>query len=253
MISSLDLHKELRAAVRDAAAAWRFIGRFAGTSATALGAGNGYDNDELEAAQARLGFSLPASLREVYALIGKRHDLTRSQDRLLTPDQVRVDDTGQVLVFRVENQHVAEWGIPLSAVAEPDPPVMLRLDRERVWHPFLDRVTLACVEMVLSGWMFSGHLFAADRELDDDAVGLLQARFRRLPMPDYPLWSWPGGRPIRWFEGLGAILREDAGTWLWVRAASADGIDAVRRALPGGWLVSEASRPAAGELCPPVR
>ena len=49
--------------------------------------------------------------------------MIRSQDRLLAPDQVGVDDTGLVLVFRVENQHVARWGIPLSAVTERAEPV----------------------------------------------------------------------------------------------------------------------------------
>ncbi|GAB3841641.1 hypothetical protein GCM10027610_051210 [Dactylosporangium cerinum] len=41
---------------------------------------------------------------------------------------------------------------------------------------------------------------------------------------------------MRWFEGPGAILREDAGTWLWVRATSADAIAAVRQVVPGEWL-----------------
>ena len=40
---------------------------------------------------------------------------------------------------------------------------------------------------------------------------------------------------MRWFEGLAAILRADAGTWLWVRAALGDAIAAVRQVLPGEW------------------
>jgi hypothetical protein len=176
-------------------------------------------------------------------LIGRRDDLTRVQDRLLTPAQLRVDGPGQVLVFRVENQNVAQWGVPLSEVSESDPAVVFRLDAslpgERAWQPFLERVSLACVEMVLSEWMLAGEVFADNRELDDEAVALLDKRFRRLPMPDYPLWAEPGGRPMRWFGGLGAVLREDAGQWLWVRAASPDGIGAVRRALPGEWLMDE--------------
>lgn len=206
-------------------------------------AGDGRDDSELRAAEALLGFPLPASLREAYALVGKRNDLTRSQDRLLTPSQVSVDDTGRVLVFRVENQNVAQWGVPLWAVTESDPSVVFRVESaresERAWQPFLDRVSLACVEMVLSEWMFSGELFADNRELDDEAIGLLEKSFRRLPMPDYPFWAGPGGRPMRWFEGLGAVLREDGGTWLWVRAATADGIAAVRRAVPGEWLMDQ--------------
>jgi hypothetical protein len=231
-----DLHDELAIGVRDAAGSWRFLRRFAARYATAIAPGDGRDEEELRAAETRLGFPLPASLRAVYELIGKRHDLTRSQDRLLGPDQVHVDDTGQVLVFRVENQDVAQWGVPLSAVAEPDPPVVFRLRQaERMWQPFLERVSLASVEMVLSEWLLSGDTFTNDRELDDDAVAVLEKQFRRLPMPDYPCWAGPD-RPTRWFDGFGTVLREDAETWLWVRAASADGVAAVRHALPGVWL-----------------
>jgi hypothetical protein len=217
---ALNLHQELETAVRDAAGAWQFVRRFAETFATALVAADGCDD-----------------------LVGKRNDLTRSQDRLLVPDQVHVDDTGQVLVFRVENQHVVQWGIPLSMVTEPDPPVVFRLDSasqaERAWRPFLERVSLACVEMVLSEWLSSGEEFADNRELDDEAIVLLENQFRRLPMSDYPFWAEPGGGPMRWFERRGAILRENPGTWLWVRAASAEGIAAVRNALPGEWVMDE--------------
>lgn len=238
-----DLHDELAQGVRDAAGAWRFIRLFAALYASPIVAGDGRNDSELRAAESRLGFRLPASLREAYALVGRRNDLTRSQDRLLAPNEVGVDGTGQVLVFRVENQNVAQWGVPLSAVTEPDPPVVFRVESaskaERDWQPFLDRVSLACVEMVLSEWMFSGEVFADSRELDDEAVALLEKGFRRLPMPDYPFWAGPDGRPMRWFDGLGAVLREDGGAWLWVGAATAGGIAGVRRALPGEWLMDE--------------
>lgn len=241
MTDAFDLHAELATGVRDAAGAWRFVRMFAARYAAPIVDGDGFSEEDLLAAEARLGFALPGSLREAYALIGKRNDLTRSQDRLLTPHQVRLDDAGEVLVFRWECQRVAEWGIPLSTADEPDPPVVFRLDSarpaERSWQPFLDRVSLACVEMVLSEWMFSGEMFADNREIDDEAIAVLEERFRRLPMPDYPLWA--GGGPMRWFDGLGAILREDARTWLWVGAASADAITAVRHALPGEWLMDD--------------
>lgn len=240
-MTAFDLHREV--AFRDAGEAWRFIRRFAEAHATALVAADGYDAEMLRAAEERLGFALPAALRAVYALFGRRDDLTRSQDRLLAPEQVHVDDAGEVMVFRVEHQHVAQWGVPLSAVTGADPPVVFRLESispaGRTWQPFLERVSLAGVEMMLSEWLLSGDTFADNRDLDAAAVAVLERRFRRLPFPGYPCWAVPGGGPVRWFEGHGAVLREDAGTWLWVRAASADGLAAVRRALPGMWLMDE--------------
>jgi hypothetical protein len=238
--SGFDLDRALAAGVGDADGAWRFIRRFAESCASPIVAGDGCDDDELRAAEARLGFPLPASLRQAYALMGRRDDLTRMQDRLLTPAQLHLDVTGQVLTFRVENQSVAQWGIPLSAVNEPDPPVVFRLDTFRpqtVWRPFLDRVSLACMEMALSEWTLSGNGFADNRELDDETVSALEQQFRRLPMPNYPLWAEPNGRPTRWFCAEGAVLRDDAGVWLWVRASSAEEIAAVRHALPGDWLM----------------
>jgi hypothetical protein len=62
------------------------------------------------------------------------------------------------------------------------------------WQPFLDRVSIAGVEMVLSEWMLSDTNLADNRELDDEAVAALEVRYARLPMPEYPLWAEPDGR-----------------------------------------------------------
>jgi hypothetical protein len=236
--SEFDLHAELAAGLHDAAGAWRFVRRFAARYAgRRIGPGDGWDEEELRAAEARLGARLPAALRAAYALVGRRDELTRVQDRLVTPAWSAAEDPGRVLVFRMENQGVTRWGVPLEAVAEPDPPVVFEAPGERSWRPYLDRVSVACVEMVLSEWLLGGDPGCADsRELDDASLSLLAARFRRLPLPDYPFWPDPDGDPPRWFDAPGAVLREDAGTWLWVRAASPGDLAAVRATLPGGWL-----------------
>ncbi|BCJ41761.1 hypothetical protein GCM10010168_74490 [Actinoplanes ianthinogenes] len=97
--------------------------------------GDGYSEDELDVAEKRLGLRLPAALRSGYRILGKRPDLTRNQDDLLTPHQTEVDRTGAVLVFRRECQGVTEWGIPLSALAEADPPVVYRWRRRSAGGP----------------------------------------------------------------------------------------------------------------------
>lgn len=237
MNADFDLPGELADGVRDAAGAWQFLQRFAAAYTRPIAPTDGCSDEELRAAEVRLGFPLPDALREVYRLVGRRDDLTRTQDILLTPDKLDVDDSGEVLVFRVENQYVAQWGVPLRTAGEPDPPVVLgRCPAEWAWMPFLDRVSLAAVEMVLSEWMLSGGDFYDNRELDGEGIDALEARFSRLPMPDYPMWAARNGRPMRWFHGQGAVLRDDAGVWLWARAASLEGLAAVRRALPGDWM-----------------
>jgi hypothetical protein len=234
--ADFDLPGELAAGVRDAAGVWRFIHRFAAAYTRPIGAAEGCSDEELRAAEVRLGVMLPDSLREVYRLVGRRPDLTRAQDILLTPAQLEVDESGGVLVFRVEDQWLAQWGFPLGMVGEADPPVVLRRPAEWAWLPFLDRVSLAAVEMVLSEWLFSGGDFYDNLELDQETVAALEARFSRLPVPDYPMWAAHDDRPVRWFHGKGAVLRDDGGAWLWARATSPEALAAVRRALPGEWM-----------------
>ncbi|NEE38294.1 hypothetical protein G3M53_74465, partial [Streptomyces sp. SID7982] len=80
---------------------------------------------------------------------GRRPDLTSVQDSLLSPEHLHVDDGA--LVFRLENQAVAEWAIRQEHLTDDDPPVVFRRrdgDSDR-WMPFLDRFSTACIEMVL--------------------------------------------------------------------------------------------------------
>jgi len=146
-------------------------------------------------------------VREAYALFGRREDLTSVQDRLLGPGELKADETGQVLIFRVENQAVAGWGVPLAALEQPDPPVMLRSRASHAqwdagWEPYLERFSLACVEMVLSESLFAASLELSDnRALDPATTALLEQRFARLAIPDYPLWAQPGGL-VRWLPVL---------------------------------------------------
>jgi hypothetical protein len=106
---------------------WALIRRFVGTWHRVIEPGDGYSDDELDAAERQLGIRLPSALREAHGLLGRRADLTSVQDRLVAPDQLELDGQGGVLVFRPENQSVTRWGIPVSDLegsAPPDPPVV---------------------------------------------------------------------------------------------------------------------------------
>ena len=238
MSPGFDLPAEVAAGVMGRDNAMRFVARFA--EATGPWPIDGYSEADLAEAEQRLGFRLPVVLRDLYRTVGRRHDLFCAQDRLLGPHELEIDSSGLVLQFRVENQAVAWWGIPIAATKDPDPPVVFRLDRE--WRPFLGRLSVALVEMLLSEWIIAGnHLeFADNRELDDDVVRTIESTFARLPLPDYPLWADPEGTAgVRWFTGMGAVLRNDADTWLWVAATSAETLAAVRATLPGDWMCAD--------------
>lgn len=243
MDHGLDFAGELAGAVRQREGAWGFIARFTAEWLVPLADGDGFAEDELQAAERRLGLRLPDAVRELYALLGRRDDLTSNQDALLPPRRLGFDDSGQALVFRVENQGCAQWGIPVHGLHLPDPPVLLRLDglasRPEPWRPFLERFSLACVEMVLSESVLGPDSDGLDnRECDEAAVRILETRYARLPMPDYPMWAVPEGPPIRWYGGPDVLIRDDARTWLWVRARTPEALQAVRDALPGDWLMA---------------
>lgn len=199
----------------DRQAAWRFVRAFARDwSRRPLTEADGYAPADLDAAQARLGLPLPAALRDAYQLLGRRPDLTDNQDSLLAPKDLYLDADRGVLVFRVENQSCAYWGIRVTDLDQDDPPVVVRADLVRPtaddWAAWLGRVSVAFVEIVLS------EALCADEDLmgwvTPDETGLpedIAATFRRLPLPEYPISQQPGSR---WYAHDEIILRDDRGT-----------------------------------------
>jgi hypothetical protein len=149
MSAGFDVGQEVASSLGSQQGAWRFIRRFAERWLTPLTEDVGWAEADLQAAEQRLGVRLPPAICEAYGLFGRRRDLTSVQDRLLGPEELEVDATGDVLVYRVENQAVAVWGVPLAALEQPDPPVVAARNFEDVgWEPYLERFSLACVEMV---------------------------------------------------------------------------------------------------------
>jgi hypothetical protein len=243
-----DVARAMVAACRGRRNAWDFSRRFVELWSTRLDEFSGYSDQELTEAEHRLGLALPAAIREGYALLGRRRDLTSNQDALLRPDQLRFDETGQVLVFRVENQGVARWGIAVKDLRLADPPVIFQTDAPRgvpePWRPFLDRVSLAWVEMVLTEYVLGGNCYHDNRESDQAALGLLEHHYTRLAMPDYPMWAGPDGPPVRWFSGRDVLIRDDSRAWMWVAARTSQALQGVRQTISGDWL-EEPSPPAA--------
>ncbi|GLZ32768.1 hypothetical protein Lesp02_49560 [Lentzea sp. NBRC 105346] len=216
----------------DRAGVWRLIEDFAAHWASPLTPGDGVDEAELTAAEERLCLRLPDAMRQAYRLFGRRDDLTDNQDVLLDLAGIGVD--GDVLVYRVENQGAAYWGVRLTDLDQADPPVVMRLDLvekdAESWEPWLDRFSLACAEIVLSESLF------ADGPVNNAALAdatALEQLFERLPVPEYPASrSGPG---TRWFAGPDVVLREDQRQRLWVRARTSEALARVLAELPCEW------------------
>jgi hypothetical protein len=219
----------MRAALVDRADAWRFVTDFAADWRAPLVADDGYDSAELDAAEQRLGVRLPTTLREAYALLGRRDDLVRNQDRLQRPEQLYIHEGA--LVYHTENQGAAEWGILLDDVAAEDPATFYLLNladksAER-WEPWTQRLSAALVELVMSETaLYEGDGLSDGTELPEGALdGLLQ-----LPA------ILPEPHDSAWLLGPDVLLHVNDSYWLTARARTTEALDAIREAVPGEWV-----------------
>ncbi|MEW1913259.1 SMI1/KNR4 family protein [Kitasatospora sp. NPDC085895] len=233
MTHGFDLVEGVAAGLEDRAAAWWFVQDFAEHWVAPLAEGDGWAEADLAAAEERLGHRLPAALREAYGRFGRRADLTANHDPLLDPAELHLDAGGHLLVFRHAREGAVAWGVPLDELHRPDPAVVQESDGSR--RPWLDRLSVALVELVLSESLHApdGH---ADRlePLDVATLLALEDGYVQLPFPDYPVFSAPAGS--RWFAGDDVLLRADDGGALRARARTAEALAGLRKDLPGSWL-----------------
>ncbi|MFE7044237.1 SMI1/KNR4 family protein [Streptomyces atratus] len=239
MPDAFDVATALRGGVINRSRAWDFVRNFAAAwTDCPLQASDGAEEAELDAAEEELGFVLPVALREGYALFGRRADLTSGQDPLVPPTGLYVDaGCGGALVFRRENQDCAVWGIPLDQIEQDDPPVVV--ESHDGWIPFLDRMSLAWVELVLSESLFASGSQHDACELPDALVPDLHARYNPVDLSDHPMWVGPDDSPLRWYSAPGRLLRRDGvqdHSWVHVRGQTAVDLDAIRSDLPGLWV-----------------
>ncbi|GGQ73343.1 SMI1/KNR4 family protein [Kitasatospora griseola] len=221
---TLDLVRDLPTALADRAAAWRLIADIAAFWGTPLLPDGGCTDAELDAAEARLGLKLPAALREAYRLIGNRPDLTGNQDTLLPPDRFYVDQ--DCLVYRVENQSCAYWGIPLAALDRADPPTVAWPDVapsvQLEITPWTASFSAECLGILLTEPLFDDSAYVDGGEVDpNDLTG-----WTELPRVHAP------GVDTRYFARPDALLALLGGAWLAVRAMDEEALDAACEALP---------------------
>lgn len=239
MLDGPDVSVVLRGGVQTPSQAWDFVQWFADTwIGRRLQPEHGCIEEELAAVEADLGFELPTALREGYRLFGRRDDLTRQQDPLVHPTGLYVDDAmNGVLVFRRENQECAYWGIPLAQLEQEDPPVVV--ESRQGWIPFLDRMSLAWVELVLSESLVASDSHYDACELPDPLLPTLHACYSRVDLPDHPLWASEDDSPVRWYAAPGRLVRRDGvqdQSWIHARGRAVANLERIRGDLPGPWV-----------------
>ena len=238
MAEGFDASAAFRAGLGDRQQVWEFIRWFAAEWVAPLAPGDGVGRDVLRAAEQHIGAELPAALGEAYLLFGRRPDLTARQDRLVPPRELRLDDSGTTLVFRVENQQCAEWGVAAADLASADPPVWIRDHHHGGWEPFLERVSVACVEMVLSEVLAGARNHGNACELPSELIPVVESAYEQMALPEYPLWA-ERSITVRWFSAPGKLLRMDGrGPYcrLFVRGRTLPDLESICATIPGPWI-----------------
>ena len=232
MMTRSELADAIHAARTDRAAAWRFVAAFAADWRTPLGPGDGYEPEDLDAAELRLGVKLPPALREAYLNFGRRDDLLRNQDRLAPPEELEIRH--DALIYHLENQGAADWGILLAEIEQEDPPTYYRADLvdkdAEQWEPWTERLSVALVELVMS----ETALYTADGLSDGgDVSGEEDSLDAFEPLPALLAEQYAS----EWFLGDDVLVHLAGGCWLTVRARSAEALDAARDAVSAEWVI----------------
>jgi len=195
-----------------------------------LGPADGYDEPAIRAAEQRLNLRLPTSLREWYALAGKRAEVWSRQDEFLSPQELRIED--ERLVIYVENQSVVSWAIPLEDISHDDPPVFLSDPQDsETWLEESPAVSMFALSQMLLNVKFSESTsYCANGEATRGSLIRIRRNYERLGFPDL---NWPPG-PTRFYGGQDLVIEANGDTWIWVSgkssAAFSDAVDLIARA-----------------------
>lgn len=195
----------------------------------ALEAADGVSADDLDAAETRLGVTMPRAFREWYGIAGMRTDIWSQQDRLLHP--VHFNLVGNYMSFMVENQHVVEWAICVDDLVSDDPPVYVSsAETPNLWHRANDTVSEFALQMLVSCLKWSDTCrWWANGYAPVDTLDQLASLYPHLPLAE---WRWPA--PTR-FYGLRDIIAEvqldNDGVWLYVAARTVHSAKACKQLL----------------------
>jgi len=88
----------------------------------------GFNDNEIEAAEKKWGI-LPGVLKDYYKQLGKHDRINKSQNYLREPKSLY--ESGNYVIFYIENQGAAEWGIKIEDLCKEDPPVYCRLAADK--------------------------------------------------------------------------------------------------------------------------
>jgi hypothetical protein len=168
--------------------------------------GDGYSEEEIAEAEARLGIRFPETLREWYGFAGKWYYELQEHNRqyalpvleltefLIDPDEELDEEEQQRLrmrqgglVFHVENQGVCEWAIHQEDFEVSDPPIYDDVN-DAVYSPTL-------TEFLLTALIFETTCVAIEAATTGTATGAL------FPLLDTNFRCWHSSQTMGIFYG----------------------------------------------------
>lgn len=199
----------------------------------------------VQAVEARLGISLPFTLRAFYRSWGKRDDMTRMSEYLLPVQRLFV--SSDLLVFCIAQPGAQCWAIPLANIVEGNPPVHdgemsaplvssdppaieLRMLTHAHLSDFLDALTSH--HAFCGGAVHGGH---SREPADQHRVSLVRQQWRQVVIKSDPWGIVPSSVPPRWSLYVREGQMIDWTDKFWVAVQTTIDLDEISRALDITW------------------
>lgn len=178
---------------------WRLVVEFIEVWYGPLKKRDGNSEKDIVAAEERIGFRLPAALREWHSLAGNRPDIWSNQDTLVWLKRLQVEPRCNALIFYSENQSCEIWGIRSDDLRHDDPPVYRFHNPARV----SPSVSSFAIQVLLYEAKFAKNVVWGGGSPGPDSAAWeeIEAKFTACQLPER-YWH----DPVRLYEGEDLIL-----------------------------------------------
>lgn len=136
----------------------------------------GFSEECVQEAEKRIG-NIPKVLKDYYLELGKVFNLNKSQDRLLTPDEINYD--GEYLQFYIENQYVCRWCIAKKDLATDNPPVYITEDGENFYEESSSLLDFLITMAHLQGVWGLDYGCEEIFDIEEDKSGLIRNKYKK--------------------------------------------------------------------------
>ncbi len=146
----------------------------------------GFPEEEIRRAEDRLSITFPKLLRTYYQELGNHKALNQTQDRLLDLRSLKVEDN-EFLIFYVENQCVATWGISKHDM-EKENPAVYRKEGGNDWQLDSKNLSSFFTSMALMQSIFAFDFQANSFGVENKFHIIVREHYKELK-EDFALWN----------------------------------------------------------------